>query len=62
MGLSGMALQDGLAEDVTQTEIPDLFCSRVAVDNPALSVDEDDPLFHGVENGFENRKVHLNKK
>jgi hypothetical protein len=57
-----MTLQDGLVEDLVQAEIPDPFSGRIAINNPVLLVNKDDPLLHGVKNGFENRKVHLNKK
>jgi hypothetical protein len=50
-----MAFQNRSAKDFIQSHIPDLFSGRIAVDNHVLIINEENPLLHGVKNGFENR-------
>jgi hypothetical protein len=54
-----MTFQDGLAKDLVQAHIPDLFGGRIAVDNPVLIVNEENPLLHGSEHGLENESLHF---
>jgi hypothetical protein len=49
-----MAFQDGSAKDFVQAHIPDLFSGRIAVDNPVLIINEENPLLHGSEDGLKN--------
>jgi len=50
----GVAIQDGSARDFIKTHISDLFSGRVAVDNPVLVINEDNPLLHGGKDGLKN--------
>jgi hypothetical protein len=47
-----MELEDRPTLDVLQADVPYSLSSCVAVGNPLLIVNEDNPLFHSVENRF----------
>ncbi len=52
MTFFGMKLEDRPILDVLQPDVPYSLSGGVAVDNPVLIVNEDDPLFHGIEDRF----------
>ena len=52
MAFFGMEFEDRPVLDVLQQDVPDSLSSGVAVDNPVWIINEDDPLFHGIENRF----------
>jgi hypothetical protein len=54
-----MAFQNRSAKDFVKAHIPDPFSSRIAVNDQVLIIKEENSLFHGIKNRFENRKIHM---
>jgi len=55
MTLGGMKSQDGVAHHLYLLNVPNPLGSRIAVNDPILVINKDNPLFHGSEDSFQNR-------
>jgi hypothetical protein len=54
-----MTFQYGLAQYFFSLGISDFSCSRIAESDPVVVVDEEDSLFHGAKDCFQNRQFYF---
>jgi hypothetical protein len=58
MAFAGVKLQNRTAQDIFKPYVSNPFGGGVTVGDAVLIVDEENPLFHGSEDCFEERQFH----